>query len=139
MKNPKLLNLRRYHKNIHFPRDIRDMCFDFFNQLKTVGATHHAVIQMQEDRRGSIPMPTKEQLTNPNNTLVEFYEILNHRNQPTSLIQKMVIRCHDLSSEYDYTYVVAREGFIVSSWANDKNDDHRLTCKYNLYYKPGAT
>lgn len=139
MRNPKLLDLRRYHHKIHFPDNVSEMCVEFFNQLRHVGATHHALTQMKEDKRGVIPMPTKQQLLDSKNTLVEFYEVLNHKKQPTGLIQKMVIRCHNLSKEFDYSYVLAREGFIVSSWANDKGDDHRLTCKYNFYYQPGAS
>lgn len=136
MKNPKALNLRRYHQKIYFPPNISQMCVEFFTQLRRVGATHHAVAQMHEDKRGVIPMPSKNDLLHPQNTLVEVYEVLDGKGRPTGIIQKMLIRCHSLSESFDYSYVLAREGFIVSSWANDKGDDHRLTYKYHMYYQP---
>lgn len=54
---------------------------------------------------------------------------------PLARIQKLVIRVHNLSDVYDYTYVIAREGFVISNWVNDKNDNHRLT-NDNNYYNP---
>lgn len=132
----KAQELRRYHHKIHFPSNVADMCLEFLTQIKRIGVTHHAVAQMREDKRGEIPSPSRDDLLHPSNTVVEFYEIVNRSGNPTGKIQKMVIRCHHLNERFDYTYVLAREGFIVSSWANDKGDDHRLTSKRTMYYDP---
>lgn len=104
--------------------------------------THHAAEELFEDKKAHkyntpIPLPTHEELFNSENTLVEFYEVLDRNNQPTGRIQKAVIRIHNLHERLDYTYVVAREGFIVSAWANEKQDEHRLTVSESEYYKPG--
>lgn len=129
-------NLRRYHHKIHFPDNTAQMCLEFFGQIKDVDVTYHAAEQLMEDRRGIIPLPTKEELINGTNTLVEFYEQSNEFGIPLGRMQKALIRIHHLNEQYDYSYVLAREGFIVSAWANDKNDDHRLNSRPNDYYRP---
>lgn len=128
--------LRRYHHTIHFPENVGMMCVEFFSQLNDVDVTFHAAEQMMEDRRGIIPLPSKLEIMHPTNTLVEVYETMNEFGQPLGRIQKMLIRVHNLSEEYDYSFVLAREGYIVSAWANDKNDTHRLTGARNDYYQP---
>ena len=135
------MNLRRYHHSVYFPDDIGDKLHEFVSQFrsnessKDPDPTHHAAEQLLEDRKALkynevIPLPTFEELFNSTNTLVEAYENLDAAN-----LQKIVIRVHNLHEELDFTYVVAREGFIVSSWANEKNDVHRLTHD-NKYYNP---
>lgn len=139
MARPRL-NLRRYHNKIYFPENTALMCLEFFGQINDVDVTYHAAEQLMEDRRGIIPLPSREELLHPTNTLVEMYELCNDQSEPQGKIQKMLIRVHNLSEEYDYSYVLAREGFIVSAWANDKNDDHRLDSKAaREYYKPPVT
>lgn len=128
--------LRRYHHKIYFPDNITDMCIEFFENIREIGITHHAEQQLKEDRRGIIPLPTREQLISENNTVVEFYEILDNKNKPTEKIQKIVLRLHELSDKYDYSYVLARESFIVSAWCNSKSDDHRLKDSLGEYYCP---
>jgi hypothetical protein len=130
-------NLRRYHHKIHFPEDTAVMCLEFFGQITDVDVTYHAAEQLMEDRRGVIPLPTKEELVHHTNTLVEFYEQINEFGIPLGRMQKALIRIHNLDEKYDYSYVLAREGFIVSAWANDKNDDHRLDGRASKdYYRP---
>lgn len=128
-------NLRRYHYNVYFPESVGPMCLNFLSAFEYVDVTHHAAEQLLEDRRGIMPLPSKPELFHPDNTLVEFYELLDSNNQPTGVIQKALIRIHNMSEQYDYSYIIAREGFIVSAWANDKGDNHRLTSE-NDYYKP---
>ena len=128
--------LRRYHHKIFFPENTGQMCLEFFAQIKDVDVTYHAAEQLMVDRRGIIPLPSREELMHDTNTLVEFYEQLNEYGEPMGRIQKMLIRVHNLHEDYDYSYVFAREGFIVSAWANDKNDDHRLTDRPESYYHP---
>jgi hypothetical protein len=105
---------------------------------KEIGFTNHAETARFSDKRGEIPRITRLDLFNPNNTLVEFYEILSKDGKPTTRIQKLVIRVHHLSDKFDYTYVLAREGYVVSTWANDKGDEHRLTHSEETYYHPVA-
>lgn len=130
-------NLRRYHNKIFFPDNSAEMCLEFFGQISDIDVTYHAAEQLMEDRRGIIPLPTRGELLHHSNTLVEFYEQVNEFGHPLGKIQKMLIRVHHLHEDYDYSYILAREGFIVSAWANDKSDDHRLTSKAARdYYRP---
>ena len=129
--------LRRYHYKIWFPKNIPEMTLEFFENIGNIGITHHAGFQLIEDRRGIIPMPTKEQLMNPLNKVIEVYEIL-HKSVPTGKIQKMILRLSNLSDIYDYSYVLARESIIVSAWCNSKTDDHRLVDSMEDYYCPDS-
>ena len=128
-------NLRRYHHKIWLPDNTGFMCMDFFTQITEVDVTYHAADQLLEDRRGIIPLPSRAELLHNTNTLVEVYERLDGNNEPTGIIQKMLLRVHNLHPAYDYCYVLAREGFIVSTWANDKGDDHRID-KAHMYWRP---
>jgi hypothetical protein len=67
---------------------------------------------------------------------VEVYEILDKYNNPTHKLQKILLRLHHLSDKFDYSYVLARESYIVSAWCNSKNDDHRLIESFANYYCP---
>ena len=140
-------NLRRYHKDVYFPRNLAEMLREFVGQFRATEPskdpepTHHAAEQLLEDRKAhkyneTVPLPTRLEMFDPSNTLVEFYEVLDASNEPTGRIQKALIRVHNLHENLDFTYVVAREGFIVSAWANDKGDDHRLTESATEYYSP---
>jgi hypothetical protein len=132
IKNP----MRRYHYRVHMPDNLGEMLLEFMGQLKgDPNPTNHAAEQMLNDKRGIIPLPTKAELFNNNNTLVEAYEILEN-GQPTGRIQKLVIRVPTLSEKYDHTYVIARENFILTNWKNDKGDEHRLTEAIENYYQP---
>ena len=136
MAKPRL-NLRCYHNKIYLPENVGEMCAEFIGQIADVDVTFHAAEQLMEDRRGIIPLPSREEIFHPSNTLVEVYEQINEYGVPLNKIQKMLIRVHNLDEKYDYSYVLAREGFIVSAWANDKNDDHRLDSKSaGRYYRP---
>ena len=139
MARPRL-NLRRYHKNIHFPENTALMCLEFFGQISDVDVTYHAAEQLMEDKRTIIPLPSREELLHSTNTLVEFYEVCDGMGEPQGKIQKMLIRVHNLHEQYDFAYVLAREGYIVSAWANDKGDDHRLDSRAaREYWKPQLT
>jgi hypothetical protein len=130
-------NLRRYHHKIYFPENTGQMCMEFLGQITDVDVTYHAAEQLIEDKRGIIPLPTREEIFHSANTLVEYYEVLNEFGESMNRIQKMLIRIHNLDEKYDYSYVLAREGYIVSAWANDKNDDHRLDGRASSdYYRP---
>lgn len=138
-KKNKKFPLRRYHYQVYFPEYIDEMYQEFAKNLKKDPLpTNHGVEQFLDDKRGTIPLVTKEELFDERNTLVEVYERLNREHQPLGKAQKLVIRVPhlDLSeNRRDYTYVIAREGYIVTAWANDKNDHHRLT-ERNNYYDP---
>lgn len=135
MLNPR--RLRRYHQKVWLPDNIGELLAKFITAAseKTIGDTYHAKDEQKADKRGKIPHPTRSDLFDPKNTLVECYEILDNRGMRMNKLQKCVIRVTTLSDKYDYTYVIAREGFIVTNWINDKGDDHRLTGNNN-YYKP---
>lgn len=126
--------MRRFHYNIFFPNNIADMLIDFFNQFDKIGFTNHALEEMKNDKFGNIPVPSKEDLLNNSNIVVEYYEPISGEN-PSGYIQKILLRVRHMSSKYDYSYLLAREGFIVSAWSNEKSDIHRLTNENN-YYRP---
>ena len=123
----------RYHADIYFPDDYPSMVLEFIESFTgEVDLTHHAAEQLLEDKRGQIPLPTKEELLNPDTKLIEIYE----RTDRIGRIQKAVFRLGHLDKNYDYSYVVAREGVIVTAWANDKGDHHRLTESDDTYIQP---
>ena len=128
--------MRRYHYKVYFPDNTVLMCLEFFKQLKELGLTHHASHQLLDDPKGVIPMPDKLDLMNDDNILVEFYELLDSNKNPMGIMQKALIRVKHLSDSRDFSYLVAREGYVISAWANDKNDEHRLTNKRNDYFCP---
>lgn len=123
----------RYHYEIGFPRYVGDMCLDFFSQFEKVQTTFHSKNQFADDHRGVIPIPTRADLLTPQNTLVEIYELADKYDNPTKVMQKALIRCHHMDNRRDYSYVVARDGFIISAWSNAKEDKHRLL-KRSVYY-----
>lgn len=127
---------RRYHYKVYFPPNTAEMCLDFFHQIKDVNLTYHAAHQMFDDPKGIICVPNRNDLIDPRNVLVEFYEHLNEIGTRTGTIQKVVLRVKHLSSNTDFTYLLAREGYIVSAWATVKSDVHRLTKTFHQYYCP---
>lgn len=129
-------NLRRYHYKVFFPENTPAMVVDFFGQFQVIQTTYHAAEQLIVDKRTVIPLPTKEDLLTPTNTLVEFYEILDENGERTGKIQKALIRTSTMDEQYDFSYVISREGFMISAWATDKDDIHRLTESANYYWCP---
>lgn len=134
--NPK--RLRRYHYKVWFPTDLCDMVKEFVTQLdgKEIGFTHHADKERLNDKRGIIPKVNKQDLLNNDNKIVEVYEILTNNGRRTNTIQKLVIRIVNIDDKYDYVFVLAREGFVVSCWINSKSDIHRITSSFSNYYCP---
>lgn len=123
----------RYHSMVYFPDRFPEMVMEFISTFgEEINLTNHAAEQMYEDKRGMIPLPSKTEILHPDNLIVEYYERLDHLDR----IQKVVFRVPSLSEEFDYTYVIARGGVIVTSWANDKGDNHRLTESVHLYVQP---
>lgn len=127
--------LRRYHRRVWLPDYARAMIIEFKQQLPFVDLTAHAAKEMAKDKGGMIPLPTKEELFDRDNELIEIFEIIRE-NAPTKIAQKLVLRAKKLNNLYDYSYVIAREGYIVTSWATHKNDNHRLTKSLYEYYVP---
>ncbi len=116
----------RYHYEIGFPKYVGEMCLDFFQNFEEVKTTFHSANQLMDERNGMIPLPTRADLLHPGNTLVEIYEVVDKYDMPSKIMQKALVRVHHLDGEKDYAYVVARDGFLISAWANDKSDIHRL-------------
>jgi len=126
----------RYHKDVEFPprAKLGNMLLDFFENFELINVSYHGRNQLVDDRKGVIiKVPSKTELMNPANTLVEVFERADDSYNPLGIIQKVLIRCHNLHEDWDFAYVVAREGLIVSAWANDKSDHHRLIRK-DIYY-----
>ena len=128
---------KRYHKDVFFPENFPEMMLEFVNLFdgNDVECTSHAASKMineKSDPRGRIPYPTAEELFDRSNRLVEFYQLEDNPDR----IQKAVIRISNLSENYDYTYVVARDRTIITCWANDKGDEHRLTKSLVEYVQP---
>lgn len=121
--------LNRYHADVYFPVDYESMILEFINTFNEIDLTSHAAEQMYQDKRGYIPLPSLHELLHYDNKLIEIYE----RKYERGCIQKIVIRITSLSENYDYSYVVARGGTVVTCWANDKNDQHRLSESNNEY------
>ena len=120
----------RYHDSIYFPESFPEMMMEFVQTLSDeIDLTYHAAEALFEDKRGDIPLPTKKELLDVDNKIVEFYERVDRLGR----IQKAVFRLGRLNENYDYTYVVARGGVVVTAWANDKGDNHRLTHALNEY------
>ncbi|PJB20125.1 MAG: hypothetical protein CO117_02080 [Flavobacteriaceae bacterium CG_4_9_14_3_um_filter_33_16] len=131
----KARDLRRYHRRVWLPNNAKSMILEFKKQLPFVDLTAHAAKEMARDKGGMIPLPTKEELFDRDNELVEIFEILRN-GKPLGIAQKLVLRAKKLNNLYDYAYVIAREGYIVTSWATHKNDNHRLTKSLYEYYVP---
>ncbi len=126
----KLRELNKYHSSIYFPEKFPEMVLEFIESfVGEIDLTNHAAEQMYSDKRGKIPLPTNEELLNRSNKIFEYHE----RRDRLGRIQKAHFRIGHLSEDFDYTYVVARGGVIVTSWANDKGDNHRLTESHNIY------
>lgn len=129
-------DLRRYHYKIYFPENLGEMLKEFFEAVPFVDVTDHGARELEKDKRGIIPLPSKDEFFDPHNKLVEVYERLDRHGDPEGLAQKIVVRIPILNEKYDYTYVLAREGFIVTAWAVDKGDNHRLTESLKKYFIP---
>jgi hypothetical protein len=121
---------------VGLPDFVGDMCLEFFSNFETVETTFHSGNQLMEETKGGvIPLPTRADLMAPTNILVELYEQLNALGNGNRIMQKALIRVHHLNSEFDYSYVVARDGYIVSAWANAKTDIHRLKSRHIYFSK----
>lgn len=130
MKTKKQFN--RYHSEIYFPESYPDMMMEFIETFKgDVDLTNHAAGELYEDKRGQIPLPSYDEILDSSNKVVEIHELTNK----TGRIQRTVFRIGHLSEKYDYTYVIARGGVVVTAWANDKGDNHRLTNTSVRYIK----
>ena len=130
----KKIKQRRYHHLVYFPKNISELLLTFLKSFCNIDFTNHALEEMDNDKFGEIPKPSLMNILHPDNILVEYYEpIVN--DVPSGYIQKILIRVVCLSKELDYSYLISREGYIVSAWANSKEDKHRLTNK-NGYYDP---
>lgn len=130
------LHYRRYHHKVYFPDNLPELLREFVTAVKFVDVTSHAADELIDDKLTVIPLPSKEEIFHSDNTLVEFYQRVGKFDSLRYKIQKAVLRVHNLDSRFDYSYVLAREGYIVSAWANHKKDNHRLVKQFDRYYCP---
>lgn len=129
----KKINFNRYHANVYFPESFANMVLEFIETFSdNINLTDHAADEMYKDKRGMIPLPTKLEILHASNKVIEFYERVDRLGR----IQKAAIRIGNLHEDYDYTYVIARGGVVVTCWANDKDDHHRLTESKENYIQP---
>lgn len=131
-------NFIRYHYELGFPKYVGEMCLEFFGNFEVVQTTFHSANQLIDEQKGYIPLPTRADLLHPKNTLVEIYENVDKYDMPAKLMQKSLIRVHHLDPNKDFSYVIARDGFLISAWANDKTDIHRLLNRdiyFSNFYK----
>lgn len=115
----------KYHTNIYFPPEFSELVVEFISTFnEEIELTAHAAEEMySNDKRGHIPLPTKDEILNADaSQIFEFAE----RKDRLGRIQKAAFRLSHLSEKYDYSYVIARDGVIITSWANDKDDWHTL-------------
>lgn len=123
-KRPNKRAVHKYHYSVYFPENFANMMLEFVQTIKSdPDLTGHAANEMNEDKRGQIPLPTKEEILDRTNMVVEVHELVDKPGR----IQRAAFRINFLSEDYDYTYIIARDGVIVTAWANDKGDNHRLT------------
>lgn len=130
--------LIRYHYDVGLPNYVGEMCLEFFGNFDKVQTTFHSANQLIDERNGFIPLPSRADLLHPKNTLVELYEQVDMRNKPAQIMQKALIRVHHLNEQKDYSYVIARDGFLISAWANAKTDIHKLINRdvyFSNFYK----
>lgn len=132
-KNKKTKDLNKYHSSVYFPESFPSMVLEFISTFNgEIDLTTHAAEQMYADKRGQIPLPTSKELLDRSNRIFEFHE----RKDRLGRIQKAHFRVGHLNENYDFSYVVARGGVIVTSWANDKGDNHRLLESRTVYVQP---
>jgi hypothetical protein len=126
----------KYHYSIWFPPNIGYMCLDFFENISEIQSTYHFKNQVLDDPKGILEIPTKRDLMHPSNTLVEASEFIDENDLPTGKLHKLLIRCHHFSYEYDLCFVLANDGFLITTWANDKTDIHNIEKSKDTYYSP---
>ena len=138
MKTMRKPDFIRYHYELGLPGYVGDMCLEFFQNFDKIQTTFHSANQLIDERNGFIPLPTLADLLHPKNTLVELYELMDKYNMPAKIMQKALIRVHHLDDHKDFSYVIARDGFLISAWANAKTDIHRLKNRdvyFSNFYK----
>jgi len=138
MKPTSKPNFIRYHYDIGLPTYVGHMCLEFFGNFEKVQTTFHSANQLMDEHKGAIPLPSRADLLHPRNTLVEIYELVDKYDMPSKIMQKALIRVHHLDEEKDFSYVIARDGFLISAWANAKTDIHRLINRdvyFSNFYK----
>lgn len=122
-----------YHYQIHFPKHLGDMVLDFFNNFEVVKSSIHCKNQLMDDRNMVMKVPTKDDLMNPRNTLVEVQEFVDSTGVGTKRMRRGLIRCHHMNPYWDCCYIVGADGYIITGWSNAKDDIHRLKSKH-VYY-----
>lgn len=130
-----MARMRRYHYTIYFPNNIGKMIREFIGQIYFINLTDHAMYEMKNDENTQVPHPTVEQMFNSSNKVVEVYENLTDNGERTNIIQKMLIKITNLHYDYDFIYVLSREGYIVTAWASHKSDMRKIKRK-EFYYSP---
>ena len=52
----------RYHSDVHFPEEFSKMVLEFIETfMEEINLTDHAAEEMYKDKRGMIPLPTRDE------------------------------------------------------------------------------
>lgn len=116
----------RYHKDIGFPENYIQTIINFFLGFDDTRLTFHSISEMADDKLTIIGMPHKTNLIDLDTELIEIYTDGDE-------FSKVLLRNKSMSNDYDFLYVIANDGAVVSAWANEKDDDHNTLGK-DIYF-----
>lgn len=118
----------RYHTSFGFPDGVLDELHDTVNSIQSLELSVHSIMAMLGDKKSIIPVPNVDVLLETENNLMEVYV-------DNGKIEKFLIRVKTMDDEFDYTYVITKDGMIVTCWTNDKNDVPTLNKRSTSYIK----
>jgi hypothetical protein len=105
----------RYRASEGLPEGIVPKLRSFMAALpQDLDLSYHAADEILADPLGMIPVPTAADLRDPENRLIEVYQ------DAAGSLTKLVIRRTHLRPGVSYTYVVGRDGTLVTAWANPR-------------------
>lgn len=120
--------IERYHTSFGFPNGVLDALHEVVNNINELYLSVHSIVSMLGDKKSIVPVPNVEVLLEPENNLMEVYV-------DDGKIEKFLIRVKTIDAEFDYTYVITKDGMIVTCWANDKEDVPTLNKRSTSYVK----
>ena len=120
--------ITRHHYQVYFEENFREDLKAFLNSINAVSYSHHAKLQTIQDRYGIIPVIKKDSL--PSGTPIEYYRI-------DGILWKVVFKFTNFNSAFDYSYTIAKDGTVVTAWANEKSDNHS-TLNHTIYEQEGV-
>lgn len=110
--------MKRYHVEVAYSQNVIDSIYSMVGSMVFKGSHHF------NSSPRHLPLPTKDLLKG--GRIIEYYVDNNQ-------VIKAVFRCK-YNNVYDICYVVKPNGFIVTAWLNNSNDEHH-TLDHSLYEK----